>query len=308
MMKRPSRRTWICVALLLAALLPSCAANKKMTVSATAMLLEDVATATSKQSDLKVVEKGMPAYLMLMDGMVEAVPANARLLLAAAQSYASYASAFVEDNDPEYALALFQRARDYAIAALAERGLQNPATVPFEAFESQVAALGPADVPYLFWCAANWGSWIALNLESMAALAELPRVELMMRRVLALDEGFHYGGPHLFMGIWYASRPAMAGGNLALAQKHFTRALELGKHQFLMTQVYFADHYARKTFDKQLFTQTLQGVLEAPVDSVPELTLLNTVAHRKARRNAARSGRLFRLTCHSNHLTLIIDH
>jgi len=283
MMKRPSRRIWICVALLLAALLPSCAANKKMTVGATAMLLEDVATATSKQSDLKVVEKGMPAYLMLMDGMVEAVPANERLLLAAAQSYASYASAFIEDKDPEYALALFQRARDYAMAALAERGLQNPATIPFETFESQVAALGPKDVPYLFWCAANWGSWISLNLESMEAMAELPRVESMMRRVLVLDESFHYGGPHLFMGIWYAARPPMAGGDLERAQEHFNRALELGKHQFLMTAVYFADYYARKTFDKQLFTETLQNVLETPVDTIPELTLLNTVAHRKAR-------------------------
>ncbi len=283
MMKKPSRRIWIGVAMLVAALLPSCAANKKMTVGGTAMLLEDVATATSKQSDLKVVEQGMPAYLMLMDGMVEAVPANERLLLAAAQSYASYASAFVEDKDPEYALALFQRARDYAMAALAERGMENPATTPFEIFESQVAALGPEDVPYLFWCAANWGTWISLNLESMEAMAQLPRVELMMRRALALDEGFHYGGPHLFMGIWYASQPPMAGGNLELAQEHFSKALELGKHQFLMTYVYFADYYARKTFDKQLFIETLQKVLETPVDNIPELTLLNTVAHRKAK-------------------------
>jgi len=49
-----------------------------------------------------------------------------------------------------------------------------------------------------------------------------------------------------------------------------------------MTYVYFADYYARKTYDKQLFTETLQKVLETPVDNVPELTLLNTVAHRKA--------------------------
>ena len=28
-------------------------------------------------------------------------------------------------------------------------------------------------------------------------------------KVLELDEGFYYGGPHLFMGIWFASRPKM---------------------------------------------------------------------------------------------------
>jgi len=41
----------------------------------------------------------------------------------------------------------------------------------------------------------------------MEAMSELPRVEWMMKRALELDEGFYYGGPHLFMGIWYGSRP-----------------------------------------------------------------------------------------------------
>ena len=289
----PSIGIRICTTLLIAALLSSCAGNKTLTVGATATLLEDVATATSKQTDLKVVEKGMPAYLMLMDGMVEGVPGNERLLLAASQTYSSYASAFVEETDPEYALALFKRARDYALAALAERGFANPTTIPFETFETQVAALGPKDVPYLFWSAANWGSWISLNLDSMEAMADLPRVEVMMRRVLELDEGFHHGGPHLFMGIWYASRPPMAGGDLEQAHVHFTRAMELGNHHFLMTNVYFADYYARKMFDKQLFTTTLQDVLDTPVDTIPELTLLNSVAHRKARQMLAEADDYF---------------
>ena len=278
-----SSRIYVFTALLIAVLASGCTSNKTLTVGATAALLEDVATATSKQSDLKVVEKGMPAYLMLMDGMIEAVPNNERLLIAASQSYASYASAFVETSDPEYALDLYKRARHYAFAALAERGLPHPATVPFESFERQVAAMGLKDVPYLFWSAANWGSWISLNLDSMEAMAELPRVVVMMQRVLELDEGFHYGGPHLFMGIWYASRPKMAGGDLTLARKHFLRAMELGNQQFLMTKIYFAEYYARKTFDKRLFVKTLEDVLESPASSIPELTLLNTVARRRAR-------------------------
>jgi hypothetical protein len=293
MSTRPLIGIRVCAALLIAILLSGCAGNKTLTVGATATLLEDVATATSKQSDLRIVEKGMPAYLMLMDGMVEGVPANERLLLAASQTYASYASAFVQDSDPEYAQALFKRARNYALAALAERGINNPATTPFETFEAQVAALGPKDVPYLFWSAANWGSWISLNLDSMEAMAELPRVEVMMRHVLKLDEGYHYGGPHLFMGIWYASRPPIAGGDLEQAQQHFTRAMELSDHQFLMTKVYYADYYARKTFDKQLFTTALKDVLATPANTVPELTLLNTVAHRKALKMLAEADEYF---------------
>ena len=40
----------------------------------------------------------------------------------------------------------------------------------------------------------------------------------------------------------------------------------------------------RKTFDRKLFVATLQNVLETPVDKIPQLTLLNTVAHKKAKK------------------------
>ena len=71
-------------------LLPAgCGVHKKMTVVSVAALVEDVAKASYKQSDLRLVREGMPAYLMLMDGMVEGWPDNERLLLAAAQAYSS---------------------------------------------------------------------------------------------------------------------------------------------------------------------------------------------------------------------------
>ena len=47
--------------------LSSCYPSKKLTVMATASLVEDVAVASYRQSELEVVRQGMPAYLMLMD-------------------------------------------------------------------------------------------------------------------------------------------------------------------------------------------------------------------------------------------------
>ena len=256
-----------------------------MTVGAAASLLEEVAKSSYKQSDLRVIREGMPAYLMLLDGMVEAWPENERLLIAAAQSYASFASAFAEDQDQDqdFAGVLYGKAKAHALSALERRGVQNPAGSPFEDFEKALKDLGKADVPYLFWAASCWGNWIGLNLNSMDAQAELPRVELMMKRALELDEGFYYGGPHLFMGIWYAMRPKVAGGDLNRSQIHFQRAMELGQGKFLMAHIYYANYYARRTFDRDLFSATLRKVLDTRADSVPELTLLNTVALKRAK-------------------------
>ena len=268
---------------LLVALLSACAASKTMTVAATASLLEDVANASAKQSDLMLIRRGMPSYLMLLDGMVEALPDNKRLLISAAQLYASYASAFIQDEDKVYASVLYARARDYALRALAQTGFKNPAGRPFNDFEMGLYDLGETDVPYIFWAASCWGNWISLNQGSMEAMAELPRVELLMKRVLELDEAFYYGGAHIFMGVLEASKPRMAGGDLDRARDHFLKAIELGDGKFLMAQIYYADYYAKKAFDRELFISILEKALEIPADITPELTLLNTVAHTRAK-------------------------
>jgi tetratricopeptide (TPR) repeat protein len=288
-------RNWIGIfAIIFMLTIPAaCVPNKQMTVGSAATLLEDVANSSYKQSDLRVIREGMPAYLMLIDGMVEAVPDNAHLLITAAQAYASFASAFIEAEDKDYARALYERAKKYALRSLEIRGLKNPVLKPFDEFEAGLNDLGKNDVPYMFWAATCWGNWIRLNMGSMAALAELPRVEALMKRVLVLDEQFYYGGPHLFMGIWFASRPKIAGGDLTKARQHFNKALELSQGKFLMTQIYFADQYARKTFDKDLFVSTLENVLDTPADKIPELTLLNTVAHQKAKELLAEADDYF---------------
>jgi hypothetical protein len=292
-MKGLQNRTLFFFFLCLLFLLPACLPNKKVTVGATATLLEEVARASYGQSDLKILREGMPAYLMLIDGMIQAVPDNERLLIAAAQSYSSFASLFVEDQDKEYANLLYHRGKQYALRSLEMRGFKEPLQRPFDNFREGLKGLGKKEVPYLFWAATCWANWIRLNLDSMEAISELPRVESLMKRALELDEGFYYGGPHLFMGIWFASRPKIAGGDLKKAQGHFLKALDLGQGKFLMAYIYYAKYYARKMMDKDLFTSTLQKVLETPAETSPDLVLLNTVAKQQAKELLSRVGEYF---------------
>jgi len=282
-MKKFLSRTGILFLIMAALVFPACLPGKKMTVASVGSLVEEVAKASSRQSDLKLVREGTPAYLMLIDGMIEVWPDNDRLLLAGAQGYSSFASAFVEDKDKDYAKLLYGKAKRYGLRCIEKRGLRNPLQSPFDDFRERLKTLGEKDIPYLFWTATCWASWINLNLDSMEAMAELPRVESMMKRVLELDEGFYYGSAHLFMGIWYASRPKMAGGDLKKAQEHFLRALSLGQGKLLVGYLYYANYYARKAMDKDLFVSSLTRVIEAPPDIAPELTLVNTVAKEKAR-------------------------
>jgi len=282
---------FFCIGLLV--FLSACLPNRKLTVGATATLLEEVAKASARQSDLRILREGMPAYLMLIDGMIQAWPDNDRLLIAGAQSYSSFASLFVEEQDKEYASSLYARGKQYALRSLEMRGLKEPLQRPFDNFAQALKQLGKKDAPYLFWTATCWANWIRLNLDSIEAMSELPRVEWMMRRTLEIDEGFYYGGPHLFMGIWFASRPKIAGGDLKKAKEHFLKALDLGHGKFLMAYVYYAKYYARQTMDRELFVSTLQTVLETPAETLPELILANTVAKKEAKELLSRVGEYF---------------
>ncbi len=273
---------WISLLILMSLFLTSCFPNKRLVVSSTAQLLEGVAKASSKESDLRMIREGMPAFLMLIDGMIEALPENDQLLITAAQSYSSFVSAFLEEKENEYAKYLLGKAKHYALRSLEIRGFKNPAQCPLDEFQETLKRMEKKEVPYLFWSATCWANWINAHLDSVEALSELPRVEWMMKRVLELDEGFYHGGPHLFMGIWFASRPKMAGGDLKKSKDHFLRAIDLGKEKFLMGYVYYAEYYARMAQDKELFSYLLQKVLNTSLEIAPELTLLNTVAKKRA--------------------------
>jgi hypothetical protein len=90
-----------------------CAPLKPNRVAAVALTAEDVARAAAKQHDPTIIRAGSPAYLMLVDGLIEAYPNNSRLLVAGCKAYTSYASAFLEDEDQGKASPLYAKAKHY---------------------------------------------------------------------------------------------------------------------------------------------------------------------------------------------------
>ncbi len=221
---------------------------------------------------------------MLIDGLIEAYPQNAELLVAGAQAYSSYAALFTEE-DEEKAKGLYSKAKHYGLRVLSKRErFKELLPKHVDQFRTCLAEFGKKDVPALFWTASSWGSWISLSTDSVEAMAEIPKVVSLMQRVMELDEGFYYGGPHLFMAVYHMSRPKAYGGDPERAHRHFEKAFELSQERFLMGHVLYAKYYARQTLDRELFVLTLEKVLDTPADSVPELTLLNTLAKQQAKR------------------------
>lgn len=271
-----------------------CIPTKQARVAAVAYTAEDVLRAAAKQHDPEIVRDGSPAYIMLVDGLIEAYPNNGELLTAGCQAYTVYASSFVEDSDPGKAAILYAKAKKYGFRALSlKRDFQQAASGPLDDFVIFLRDYDKEYVPALFWTSSAWAKWIRLNLDSVEALADLPLLEASMQRVIELDGGFFYGSPHLQMAVYLAAKPSIAGGNLDKAKEHFDEAFALGANKLLSAKVLFARYYAVRLKDRALFEKTLEEIIAAPVDEVPELTLSNTLAKDKARELLERADDYF---------------
>jgi len=238
-----------------------------------------------QQRDVVLAEQGTPSFLLILDGLINHSPDNPSLLLAGAKAYSSYNTAFVGSKYPERNKILAAKAKDYAIRALSLHSKEFAAVkdATFDEFVTCLPSFQEKDVPFLFYAASSWAGWITANSSNWDAVAEVPKVQAIIERVIELDEGFYFGTPDAFMGVLLTIRPPSMGGKPEEARKYFEKAVELGQGKFLPTYVMFAKSYAKLVYDEDLFFQLLETVLESPVDPEPDLILINTLAQRQAR-------------------------
>lgn len=275
------------------AFVTGCLSSRQIVAEKAPALFREVALSANRQSDVTLVRQGIPSYLMLIDGMIQSNPDNKDLLLAGAQAYAAYASV-LEEDEQERAAHLNEKAKKYAQQALESTPpFQDALGKSIDVFQKRLEQTGKRDVPTLFWVANIWGGWIASSTEGAEAMADLPWVEALIERVLQIDPGYYYGGAHLFKAILSSARPEQFGGNLKRAEEHFQKAREYGRGIFLMTDVYYAQYYARQTLNRDLFVNTLKRVLESPAGVEPDLTLANTLAQRRAKKLLAQVDEFF---------------
>ena len=249
--------------------------------SAVEGLASDLSAAILENPDVEMVRDGAPAFLLLIDGLLKSSPDNPFLLSQAALLNSAYAGAFV--NDPERARLMAAKGRTLAERALCleRKDSCGVVTRSFAEFEQWAATLTKADVPLAYGLATAWAAWMQANSDDFNAIADLGKVKHLMSRVADLHESHDHGGPHLYLGVFETLVPPALGGRPEVGRFHFERALALSEGRYLMTQVMFAEQYARLVFDRALHDELLNEVMTAEVDA-PDLILLNAVAKRRA--------------------------
>lgn len=281
-----------CMSLTMVVLLSGCSTGQLVARGASPLINNGVA-AMNRETDLELARASMPANLKMIEALLIADPGNTAYQLQASMGFYGYTLAFVEPGDHERAASLYRRAREHALVALDQAGMSEAVLTGDDAtFKRTLAALNVDAVPALFWTASSWGKWIELQLDDPARLAELPRVEALMQRVLELDETYYYGGVHVFFGAYYGGRAPMFGGDFARAARHFDRAAAINQNKLLLVEVYRARYLLRQMGEREAFHATLTRVLDTSVND-PELNLANALAKQEAAALLAQEKDLF---------------
>ena len=179
----------------------------KLTVNQTVKVFAAASQTFDKETDLVLADAGIMANLKTFEGLLEISPDNEQLLILTARSFASYVFAFVEDK-MEVAAALedyrteaemraraidyYGRSKQYGLKLLSKANKAFPPVLDenIEMLEHALKKLQQKHLPSLFGTAYAWGGSINLQQDDPMEVVDLAKVELMMKRVIELDETF----------------------------------------------------------------------------------------------------------------------
>lgn len=270
-----SRSRAVVLGVLLGVTLAGCAALGKR-------VGDDLAAGIRDHDDPATVAQALPAYLVLLDGLIASRPSQVNLLRAAAELYAVYAGSFVDDV--ERTRRLSARALDYARRATCVDREHWCARLdgPVDAFEQVVEQASVEDADELFNLGSAWAGQIQAHSDDFRAIANLPKAQALIDRVIALEPGFRSGMPHVYQGVLLSLRPPALGGNPDSGREAFEEALRWSDGRNLMALTLQAEFHARLVFDRALHDSLLDRALSMPVEA-PGLTLSNVLAQQRAR-------------------------
>ncbi len=285
--------TWAAVLLVLAS--TSGCSIRKFAINKLGDALAHSGTTLASDDDPDFVKGAVPFSLKLIEGLLSETPRHSGLLLAAASGFTQYSYAFVEADADEMeekdlaaatalrgrARKLYLRARNYGLRGLEVKlpGLEKALRANPRA---ALLATAKADVPFLYWTAAAWGSAISLSKDIPDLIADQPVVEALIDRALALDPDFGDGALHSFLITYEPSRQGVQGDANVRSRAHFDRAMALTKGGQAGPLVALAEAVSVKTQNLEEFKSLLNRALAINVDDQPEWRLVNLVMQRRA--------------------------
>ncbi len=276
--------TALVITLVLLGVATGCSPSKYAMGSVMVPVLDNARDAAFESDDIKTFQAAVPSNLFLLEGLIRTDPDERDLRVNAAMLYFAYAFAFQEVPDPDYASLLYRKGFEHGYAALAKnKKIPADPGVPLDEFEATLDGLRKEDVPAAVWTSINWAQFINLHLDSTGVLRDIPKVTALLDRVAELDPEYFEGLPYVMIGTLHSFKPPIMGGDAEASRENFEKAFAISGDSFLLSKYFFARFYTYRIMDDELFQETLEYIINAPLAADDPYKLLNIIAKERSR-------------------------
>ncbi|MBU0992740.1 MAG: TRAP transporter TatT component family protein [Proteobacteria bacterium] len=300
----------IILSILIAGLSGCTALRGKMIDMGANASVDDLVTASYNMPSARLAKEGIPGQVFMVtqvtDGMA---PTSYKMLVTCSTLYMTY-GLLVEDEDPEYAVVLYNIGKEYGIRALKQnrkvkkyldqgfrfsQPLQSISEMKKEKgekfdFKKDVKRLvdyaDEDDIEALFYTGTNMVLSLfvrSMQLGDMSATIDIADVMALVKRVNTLDPEYFFGFGQLLVAGYKAFIPPVFDpeGGIENAEKAFEKASNVSDGNLLMVDYFKAKLLATAKKDPVLFDHLVERILTADPAILKGGTLLNAIAQEK---------------------------
>lgn len=259
-------------------------------------LAEGSGSAFAQEADIAFAGEAIPFSLKLVESLLAAQPDNSDLLLAASSGYTQYAvgwveqpADFIEEEDFFAAQEQYERAVKFYLRAYhyGLRGLEARHPGFGADFRSEPAAaaarLKVEDVDLAYWTAAGLGSAISLSRTNPELLAQLPAVEALAERALALQPDWNLGAIHELLITLKAAGTGDPDAIRRDVQRHYDEAVRISGGASASAHVSFAEATSIQDQNRAQFEALLNQALAIDSDRYPDNRLAILISQQRAK-------------------------
>jgi predicted anti-sigma-YlaC factor YlaD len=258
---------------------------------------EGGSTVFTGDEDPQLVGEALPFAIKMYESLLAANPQHEGLILTTGSLFVMYANAFVQgpaqllpwdrydERDVQYVRAkkLYLRGAAMLASGLEKRYPGFGAATGPDQVAAYLGKMKKADVPFLYWIAAGFLSAYSLNPFDLELGRKVPELLAYIDRAYALDPDFNYGALDEFYLLFYASMPEGMGGDRAVVDMYFQRAVEKSGGRSAGPYIAYAQAVCIPAQDYGTFKAYLENALAIDPDAEPANRLVTILAQRKAR-------------------------